>query len=109
MCRWSRSRSSVGAAPWAIWLPTTPPSTPRAGWALSDFGDASTATLLRSIVKEGQVARDLRTDLDASAAALASLDTYLGTLYRWATRGGNLRQQLLPVLDTVLTGLLPTH
>ena len=82
---------------------------PRAGRAPSDFGDASTATLLRGIVKDGQVARDLRTDLNASAAVLASLDAYLGTPYRWATRGGNLRQQLLPVLDTVLTGLLPTR
>ena len=109
MCRWSRSRSSVGAAPWAIWLPTRPPSTARRSGALSDFGDASTATLLRGIVKDGQVARDLRTDLDASAAVLASLDAYLGTPYRWATRGGNLRQQLLPVLDTVLTGQLPAR
>jgi hypothetical protein len=82
---------------------------PRAGRALSDFGDASTATLLRDVVKDGQVARDLRTHLDAGAAALASLDTYLGTFYRWATGGGNLRQQLLPVLDTVLTELLPTR
>jgi hypothetical protein len=37
----------------------------RRSGALSDFGDASTATLLRGIVKDGQVARDLRTDLDA--------------------------------------------
>jgi hypothetical protein len=60
-----------------------PRRAPRAGRALSDFGGASTAALLRNVVKHGQVARDLRTDLDASAAALALLDTYLGTLYRW--------------------------
>ena len=102
MCRWSRSRSWVAAASWALWLRITPPR-PRAGRALSDFGDASTAALLRDVVTHGQVARDLRTDLDASAAALALLDTYLGTLYRRAPRRGNLRQQVPPVL----TGLLP--
>jgi hypothetical protein len=69
-----------------------------AGRALSDFGDASTAALLRDVVKHGQVARDLQTDLDASAAALALLDTYLGTLYRRGPHRGNLRQQVLPSL-----------
>jgi hypothetical protein len=46
--------------------------------------------------RTARVARDLRSDLDASAAALLQIDTYLGTLYRWAPRGGNLRQQLPP-------------
>ena len=70
---------------------------PRVGRALSDFRDADTVTVLREVVKDGQVARDLRTDLDASGAALALLDTYLGTLPT-GSRRGNLRQQVLPSL-----------
>jgi len=41
--------------------------------------------------RTARIARDLWSDLDASAAALLQIDTYLGTLYRWAPRGGNLR------------------
>jgi hypothetical protein len=79
---------------------------PRVGRALSDFRDADTVTVLREVVKDGQVARDLRTDLDASGAALALLDTYLGTL----PTGSPSRQPAAAsptVLDTVLTALLP--
>jgi hypothetical protein len=45
-----------------------PRRAPRAGRALSDFRDVSTVTVLREVVKDGQFARDLRTDPDASRA-----------------------------------------
>jgi AcrR family transcriptional regulator len=81
----------------------------RAGGPL--LPDASeSAHLFADLVRAGQKAGDLRTDLDADAAGLLILDTYLGVLFRWVSDEdgqAGFEESLNTALDLVLSGLAP--
>ena len=68
-------------------------------------GADATADLFEDVFKDGQRAGYIAPDLNSQVISRVLLDVYLGCLYRWATIGGSLRQQLLPAIKVVLTNL----
>lgn len=68
------------------------------------------ATIFAQIVQAGRARGEVSPDIDPDRTGNLLRDAYLGTLYRWTAHDeppGSLVDELMSVLHTILSGVLP--